>query len=229
MEPTADVHATGGDGVTGPVRLPSGRHEIPDHEVRDHQRIRLIDAIAALGVERGYANVVISDIVARAAVSKSTFYQLYRTKDECLFDAHKHHCAGLIAAVERARRPQSLSPQQRLRASTAAMVAYFSAHPPAAHLLTIGILASGPRGQARHRVMVELLSSRLQPDQAGARDGIAEAVLDFASLLPSDADHPQSDGNHQPTFRFDDATVVVQLVLTLADLSLSADTIRPSY
>ena len=97
-----------------PARLPSGRHRIPDQEVRDHQRGRLIDAICALSAERGYADTVINDIVARAGVSKSTFYRFYRSREDCLFDAHKRHCAMLIAAIDRAR----CEPEERPRSAS---------------------------------------------------------------------------------------------------------------
>jgi AcrR family transcriptional regulator len=167
-----------------PLRLPSGRHRIPDQEVRDHQHTRLIEAITILSAERGYANVVIADIVACAAVSKSTFYRFYRTKDECLFDAHKLHSAALIAAVDRSCHATSLPRPERLRAGVRSAFSYLSGHPQAAHLLSLGILSTGPRGAHRYAVMIEALRTRAQAAcDLGAGDSTLAAIHFGASAI----------------------------------------------
>lgn len=144
-----------------PERLPSGRHRISDSEVREHQHARLIEAITLLSAERGYANVVIADIVTRAGVSKSTFYRFYRTKEECLFDAHKHHCAALIAAIDRSCGAAPPHDAGLLRVGVRSAFSYLTAQPGAAHLLSVGILSSGPCGAHRYLVMIEALSARI--------------------------------------------------------------------
>jgi AcrR family transcriptional regulator len=157
---------------------------MPEEQVREHQRQRLIEAITALNFERGYAKIAISDIVARAAVSKSTFYRFYRTKDECLFDAHKRHSAALIAAIDRSCKGEARSAKELLRAGIRATLTYLCADPQAAHLLGVGILSCGPRGAERYRVMIEALASRIQgPDPLPPADSALAALLLAASTL----------------------------------------------
>jgi AcrR family transcriptional regulator len=168
------------------ARLPSGRHRIPDHEVRDHQRARLIEAVCALAAERGYAEIAINDIVARAGVSKSTFYRFYRSKEECLFDAHKRHAAALIATIDRACQGEAGSPEERLASATRSALAHLADHPRAAHLLTIGILSAGPRGAHRYTVIIDALRARLESSGAF---GVSGSALTVASLAAATITH----------------------------------------
>jgi AcrR family transcriptional regulator len=145
-----------------PGRLPGGRHRLPDDEVRDHQRARLIEAIASLCAERGYANIVIADIVSRAGVSNSTFYGLYRGKQDCLFDAHKHYSAILLAEITAARRGLS-QPPDLLRAMIRSALRFSAERPPAAEILTAGILSAGPEGRSRYLTTMGAIAGRLCP------------------------------------------------------------------
>lgn len=163
-----------------PERLPSGRHQLDVPQVQNHQRTRLIDAITDLCAERGYANVVIADIVSRAAVSKSTFYRLYETKEACLFDAHKHLSAALLAAVDTAA-GQAITPEERLRAAIRTALEFTAIRPRATQLLTTGILSAGPLGAARYRTAIEALAKRLFTPSDGARHADAFAAALFAA------------------------------------------------
>jgi AcrR family transcriptional regulator len=48
------------------------------------QRGRIIEGAAEAASENGYAATTVADIVARARVSRTTFYEHFATKDECL-------------------------------------------------------------------------------------------------------------------------------------------------
>jgi len=63
--------------------LPRGRHGIDRDEIRAHQRARLIEATIECVAERGYPTTTVGHIVARARVSRETFYELYSDKEDC--------------------------------------------------------------------------------------------------------------------------------------------------
>ena len=65
-------------------RLPRGRHGIPRELVAANQRERILRATAELFDEQGYAAMVISDVIARAGVSRATFYDLFDDKRHCV-------------------------------------------------------------------------------------------------------------------------------------------------
>ncbi len=56
-------------------RLPTGSHGIPPALVAQNQRERIIAATAEVSSERGYCGTTVREVVTRAGVSSSTFYQ----------------------------------------------------------------------------------------------------------------------------------------------------------
>jgi AcrR family transcriptional regulator len=80
--------------------LPRGRHGIPTDRIRGHQRERLIDAMARSCAGSGYASVSVTQLVRSAAVSKKTFYQLFESKEDCLFSAHQAYSEHLYDAID---------------------------------------------------------------------------------------------------------------------------------
>jgi AcrR family transcriptional regulator len=65
----------------------------------DVQRARVLEAITGVVAERGYATATVSDIVRRARVSRTTFYELYDGKESCFADACRHGFAVLEARL----------------------------------------------------------------------------------------------------------------------------------
>ena len=66
----------------------------------DH-RSRLLDALTLVLTDRAYSEVTIADIVARARVSRRTFYEQFENKDACLLalcERLSEQILGLIAA-----------------------------------------------------------------------------------------------------------------------------------
>ena len=66
----------------------------------DH-RSRLLDALTLALTDQAYADVTIADIVARARVSRRTFYEQFDNKDACLLalcERLSEQILGLIAA-----------------------------------------------------------------------------------------------------------------------------------
>ncbi len=60
-----------------------------DRRVQKTKRL-LSDALVALILEKGYANVSIQDIIDRANVDRSTFYLHYENKEQLLLWGHDH-------------------------------------------------------------------------------------------------------------------------------------------
>jgi AcrR family transcriptional regulator len=65
-------------------------------EIPLSQRSRLIDAIVHAVSEKGYSATTLGDIVSRARVSRSTFYDHFANKAEC-FVAALHTATGALA------------------------------------------------------------------------------------------------------------------------------------
>ena len=67
-----------------------GRPRASEHEQAD-TRGSLLDAAARLIAERGYRGMTVNEIVARAGLSKGTFYWYFSCKDDVLFAVLEEH------------------------------------------------------------------------------------------------------------------------------------------
>jgi AcrR family transcriptional regulator len=67
--------------------LPRGHHGLSREVVETSQRTRLLQATVELGAERGLAPLTLTDIVGRAGVARSTFYEHFGDKQECFLAA----------------------------------------------------------------------------------------------------------------------------------------------
>jgi AcrR family transcriptional regulator len=66
---------------------------------RESHRRRLAQAALVMFAARGYHDTSVDDIVARAQVSKSTFYEFYETKEHCFRDLLAGEGGALLQAV----------------------------------------------------------------------------------------------------------------------------------
>jgi AcrR family transcriptional regulator len=82
-----------------PAALPRGPHRLTDAQVAESQRTRLMSSLTELMTERGYTGVTIGDLVTRAGVSRTSFYQHFADKQDCLFAAYDRFAAVIAAAI----------------------------------------------------------------------------------------------------------------------------------
>ena len=80
--------------------LPKGPHGLSSDEVVASQRERIFAAVIDAVAEKGYVHTSVADVLGRAKVSRLTFYQLFRDKQECFVSAFEG--AG-VAPVSGAR------------------------------------------------------------------------------------------------------------------------------
>jgi AcrR family transcriptional regulator len=79
--------------------LPKGRHGLGREEVEASQRTRLLRATIELGTEHGFASLTLTDIVGRAGVARSTFYEYFTDKQQCYLEAFDYAADLLLARV----------------------------------------------------------------------------------------------------------------------------------
>lgn len=154
-------------GLRHASRLPRGRHGIPHDLIAANQRERLLSATAEVIAERGYAALVVGDVISRAGVSRTTFYKLFEDKHACVVAAQQRAVDYLLEAIVAACGSTGDWPQGVSRAVEAAL-SFTAAQPGEARLaLASSYAPSEPRlagqGVAIHRELVALL-------QRGAED-----------------------------------------------------------
>ena len=65
----------------------------------ERRRRRIAEAALALFATRGYSVTSVDDVVARARVSKSAFYEFYESKEHCFRDVLAEEGGALMRAV----------------------------------------------------------------------------------------------------------------------------------
>lgn len=72
-----------------PAHLPPGRPRIPEAEIAENHRQRIMFATAQVVQERGYTAATVSEILRRAGVDGRVFYRLFADKQEAFSAIHE--------------------------------------------------------------------------------------------------------------------------------------------
>ena len=164
---TVSAHTSGGHGspVAAAIRTGPGAAPAP----ADHRQ-RLLVAMAELLAEQGYASVTVTDVVARARVSKRTFYQHFSDREECLLATYRVVAEGplhMIAQAAASVAGQGLSLREEIAGLTGAYLTAMAEHP----LLTRAMLtepgSTGPAGRQARREVLRRFADQLVALAAG--------------------------------------------------------------
>jgi AcrR family transcriptional regulator len=108
------------------------------------QRRRIVDAMIDSCAEKTYAATTITDIVARARISRTTFYKQFDDKRAC-FDAAVGHCIEQLQAVAASAHQRDEAPADAVRKASTAVIQALAERPGLAQLLTGDAIAVDPR------------------------------------------------------------------------------------
>lgn len=176
-------------------QIPGGRHGLAPEAVAESQRSRLLAAMAEAVCAQGFAETSISDVIARAGVSRKTFYQQFEGKDECFATAYglemDRLCEVALAAFEAEGPPWA----RRLRAALTALCGALAANPDTARLCFVEGLDAGPATAARRREALRGLLPLFEaaPDQPADDSDLGESlrmgrISDLAEILRHEVD-----------------------------------------
>ncbi|MGR6806960.1 TetR/AcrR family transcriptional regulator [Sphaerotilus natans] len=145
----------------------------------DH-RTRLLEGMARCVATKGYADTTIADIATAARVSKRTFYEHFRTKQECLIALYENASQRSISSLSKAIEP-SQDWTTRVDQAVKAYFGHLAANPLLMRTLFIDVLAVGSEGlQARrkvHRQLADLIADLPQQAEGDAAAWQANAIV----------------------------------------------------
>jgi AcrR family transcriptional regulator len=154
--------------AAGKDRLPPGRHGLPRTFVAENQRERLLNGVVEAVAEHGYNATTIGGITEAAKISRRTFYEHFKGKEECFLTAYEMIDAHVRASMQAAADPAVPWPEQ-VRASLAALLDVLARDLAVARFYLTEPLAAGGEIAARYRDAMQLLAETLRP-QAGPAD-----------------------------------------------------------
>jgi AcrR family transcriptional regulator len=146
MEPLAlDAWPAGDDEL--PRSLPRGPHGLPRDVVERSQRSRLLQAMVESAADKGYSATTVGDVISRAGVSRTTFYQQFRDKESCYLAAYQRggeaQYRNVVEAVEAVT-----DPLEQVERKVGAYLAGLVAFPASARAFLLEATAAGPRALA---------------------------------------------------------------------------------
>ena len=173
-----------------PDQLPSGRHGLLPTAVAANQRERILAAVLSAAAERGYAEMSVEAITAGAGVSRRTFYEHFKNKEDAFMAAYDAVVHQAATQVRRAYLNETTA-LERLRAGIKAFLQFLAADPQAARTVIVEVLAAGPRAIARRNAAVALFAVAVTcPGMLGAvpsepRVPTTSTVLSMSKVAPA--------------------------------------------
>jgi AcrR family transcriptional regulator len=140
---------------------PAGERERePRGAMARSQRDRLLDATETVFAEKGAGGATIEAIVKDAGVSSVTFYENFRTKDECFGAAFERAVDELRVAV-RGAIPAGGDWAEQVRLGLAALLEAIETEPARARLCLVEAQKGGPQARARYDEALDAVAAEL--------------------------------------------------------------------
>jgi AcrR family transcriptional regulator len=159
-----------------PRSLPRGRHAAAREIVLASQRGRLLEAMAQCVAEHGYAATTVAHVIARAGVSRKTFYEHFTDKRACFLAAWEVGNEILLDQVLAAGEAAD-GWRARLRAGADAFLEVLAAEPEFARSFLIEVLSVGEDALAGRAEIIERFADALSETHR-------QALAEGASLGP---------------------------------------------
>lgn len=171
----------------GAAAKSAGETELRRHSaVRDAQRARLLLAAAEAARELGVAEVTVAEIVARSAVSRRTFYEMFPNCHDCLLATFEEGVRRAQAAVVPAYRA-GRSWRERISSGLAALLCFLDEQPTLGGFLLVDSLGAGEEVLQRRAGAMRALVDAVDRGRRAARsqkglskmsaEGLVGAVL----------------------------------------------------
>jgi AcrR family transcriptional regulator len=163
-------------GGSAPRELPRGPHRLRREVVEASQRERMLDAMVQAVAAKGYSGTTVADVVSRAGVSRKTFYEHFRDKEDCFLAAYDEGVAILMDQI-RMSGEGATSWRELMRARVRAYLSLLVEEPAFARAYLIEVFAAGPAALERRREVHARLAAFGRELNEGARrefPGMAE-------------------------------------------------------
>jgi AcrR family transcriptional regulator len=158
---------------------PSG---LPRKQVAQIQRTRILAAAREVAVQDGYAGMTVARVIARAKVSRKTFYDLFTDRQACFLGVFDQGVTGTRALVEEACADES-GWRAGVRAGLARLLMFLDEEPDLAMICLVETESAGAKLLERRvevlKELAELIDlGRSAPGAVrGPPDITAEAVV----------------------------------------------------
>lgn len=170
----------------GPERLPSGRHNLSRSFVIESQRDRLLDSMAEACAEKRYPEVSVADVVRRARVSRSTFYEIFTDKLDCYLAAYDAILGRYIGQLVGICQDSDAAWADQLELGIERSLSFFAGEPAFARMCIVDLYSAGPPALARYHSALRFIAAFI--DTARRRvPGAEEVPAEVAGMMAGGA------------------------------------------
>jgi AcrR family transcriptional regulator len=118
--------------------------------VAEVQRRRLLLGVAHAVARNGYAATTVADILAEVRISRRTFYEMFRDKEDCYLAAYEVAHQAMIDTIRESQRGIADALVRTERAHHA-FLAFICQHADFAAAFLVGIVEAGPQAAQRRQ------------------------------------------------------------------------------
>jgi AcrR family transcriptional regulator len=166
------------------ARRRPGGDALPRERVSEVQRARMLMAARQVVAQEGYARMSVERVVARAGVSRKTFYDLFENREDCFIAAFDDAIERIVQIVREAYE-SARGWRERMRAGLATLLGLLDDEPELRTVCVVEALAAGPQALEHRARVLQALIAAVDEGRAEARkeppplagEGVVGAVL----------------------------------------------------
>lgn len=184
MAKPAGVSTLAGSFPADSPGLPRGRGRMSAEQVRAVQRSRILRAAIGAFAEVGFHAATVADIVTRARVSRSAFYQQFADKEECFLAAIESGQNSLmprIATVATTPQPGGLA--GLVRATVREYLRVCADEPEFTRAWTLEFPTAGPRAMRRRHAFFDALAGFVRTAHVAIRPDASLPETSYLAMI----------------------------------------------
>jgi AcrR family transcriptional regulator len=147
----------------------SSPQSAPRAEALQAQRERLIAAMAEVVAAVGYEEASVERVLVQAGMSRRTFYELFRDKEDCYLAVYEHTMRRVLRTVAEAYL-ECEQPARRIEAALEAFLRFCAEEPRLARACVVEVFAAGPRARELRAEAMERLAAMMEHALGQLRD-----------------------------------------------------------
>jgi AcrR family transcriptional regulator len=175
MPPTSTHGAGPGDigSLIEQEQLPAGREDLAEPLIERSQRERILVGMAKSCAEKGYGATTIADICEPVGVSRATFYELFKDKEDCFHAAMEVSLADAMGRIVEVYSPDKPWATM-VRDAAAAFLDLLASRPAFARMALVEAPSASERGFELYASGKRVLQSLLD---RGRDDPVEEQTI----------------------------------------------------
>jgi AcrR family transcriptional regulator len=156
-------------------QLPPGRHGLSRAFVAQNQRERILAAVADVTAAASYAEMTVEDIIVTAGVSRRTFYEHFKNKDDAFLAAYDEASAELVETVVTAVNAAE-DFADSCRSGLGTFLDFLANRPALSRMCIVEVLAAGPDAIARRNGAMRGFAALIEENARKYLDETAPAL-----------------------------------------------------